>query len=272
VDPYVKDQVEMPHSKSVIGGDTSGVVVAVGGGTECSHLSVGAAVWVQTTGAYAEFAEATCQATGLKPGSLSFTDAGTLPCVAVTSLQCLLATGAPWSNITNVTVAVTSGQGGTGFMALQLAKHVFNATRVVTAAAGDGIQFAKSQGADMVVDYHTSELFAALPDNSVDIVFDNFGAPGTADRAMAKIRAGGVYLVMDTGGGGKISKHPKMGVKQISFGLMDPSDRAKGLDILKPLFEAGTLQPHTQSNFTLNQVKEAFNTKHIYGKLAVIPY
>ena len=60
----------------------------------------------------------------------------------------------------------------------------------------------------------------ALPDNSVDIVYDNYGAKGTADKAMPKIRSGGVYLVLPGGEGGSISKHPKDGVKQIDFGLM----------------------------------------------------
>ncbi len=54
VDPYVIDGVEGPHTKGIIGGDTSGVVVAVGSGADCAHLSVGAEVWVQTKGAYAE--------------------------------------------------------------------------------------------------------------------------------------------------------------------------------------------------------------------------
>ena len=105
-------------------------MVAVGSGSDCSHLSVGSEVWVQTTGGYAEYATATCKSTGLKPSTLTFTDAGTMPCVAVTSLQCWQATGAPWNNITNVTVAVTSGQGGTGILALQLANRVFKAAMV----------------------------------------------------------------------------------------------------------------------------------------------
>ena len=36
----------------------------------------------------------------------------------------------------------------------------------------------------------------ALPDNSVDVVYDNYGAKGTADKAMAKVKPGGVYLVL----------------------------------------------------------------------------
>ena len=123
-----------------------------------------------------------------------------MPCVAVTSLQCLQATGAPWANRTNVTVVITSGQGGTGFIGIQLAK-LLSATNVYTAASGAGIPFVESLGANLVVDFTKQNIFDSLPDDSVDIVYDNYGAPGTADKAMHAIRIGGVFLVMDTGGG-----------------------------------------------------------------------
>lgn len=273
VDPYIIDGVQGLHAKGVIGGDTAGVVVAVGSGADCSHLKEGDRVWVQTKAAYAQYAKATCKSTGIVPAALSLTDAATMPCVGVTSLQCLQATGAPWANRTNVTVVITSGQGGTGFIGIQLARAL-NAAHVVTAASGDGIALAKSLGADWVVDYTKQDLFDVLPEDSVDIVYDNYGAPGTADKAMPAIRAGGVYLVMDTGGGGQISKHPKAGVSQIAFGLMDPSDRAHGLDPLSALFEAGKWVPHTQANYTLQQVPDAFNADvsgKVLGKLAILP-
>ena len=125
-----------------------------------------------------------------------------MPCVAVTSLQCLQATGAPWANRTNVTVVITSGQGGTGFIGIQLAK-LLSATNVYTAASGAGIPFVESLGAHLVVDFTKQNIFDSLPDDSVDIVYDNYGArdPGTADKAVHAIRIGGVFLVMDTGGG-----------------------------------------------------------------------
>ena len=55
--------------------------------------------------------------------------------------------------------------------------HIATAT---TGAAG--IAFVKSLGATFVTDYKVKDIFAALPDNSVDIVYDNYGAEGTADK------------------------------------------------------------------------------------------
>jgi len=274
VNPINIDLVEYPHATGLIGTDVSGTVVNISTGPDCSHLTLGSEVWASVdSGAYAQFVVASCKATGLKPTSLSAIDAGTMPCVGVTSLECLRSTGAPWSNRTNVTVAITSGQGGTGFIGIQLAKAL-SAAHVITAASGDGIDFVKSLGADWVIDYTKQDLFDALPDNSVDIVYDNYGAKGTADKAMHAIRTGGVYLVMDTGGGGTISKHPKPGVTQIAFGLADLSDHTKGLDVLKSLFETGKLKPHTQATFNLTGVTSAFNVDtsgKVLGKLAIVP-
>jgi len=58
------------------------------------------------TGAMAEYAVVNCAQTGLKPKSLNFTEAGTIPLVGFTSLECLTKTGAPWSK-PNLTVVVT---------------------------------------------------------------------------------------------------------------------------------------------------------------------
>lgn len=158
-------------------------------------------------------------------------------------------------------------------MGIQLAKAL-GATRVVTAASGKGIPFVKGLGADVVVDYKQQELFDALPDNSVDVVFDNYGIPGTADKAMHAIRPGGVFLVLEGGLGGKISKHPKPGVKQVAFGLADGSDHTKGLDVLRKIWDEGKLQPHTQQTFGLAGVAAAFTMDKngaVLGKLAIDP-
>jgi hypothetical protein len=69
------------------------------------------------------------------------------------------------------------------------------------------------------------DIFDALPDNSVDIVYDNYGADGTADKAMPKIRSGGVYLLMPHGEcfvsksqkPPCLSAHPKPGVSQVNY-------------------------------------------------------
>eukprot|EP01065_Artemidia_motanka_P000737 TRINITY_DN10340_c0_g1_i1.p1 TRINITY_DN10340_c0_g1~~TRINITY_DN10340_c0_g1_i1.p1 ORF type:complete len:361 (+),score=133.81 TRINITY_DN10340_c0_g1_i1:64-1083(+) len=257
-------------SRGVMGSDVAGTVVEVG--SACGdRIKVGDDVWTASAGTYAEYALATCKQTSVMPKDLSFSDAGTIPIVGGTSLECLQATGAPWAG-PNVTVAITSGSGGTGFMGIQLAKAL-GAARVVTAASGDGIQMVKELGADLVIDYKVQEIFDALPDNSVDIVYDNYGHPGTADKAMHAIRPGGVFLVLEGGLNGTISKHPKPGVKQIPFGLADASNH-EVFDTLTKLFNDGKIRPHTEAVYSFDEVPAAFTKSlsgTVLGKLSVVP-
>jgi len=247
-------------SNGTIGPGGSGVVAALG--PNCHGFSIGDEVWGIPNGAYAGYTVAKCAATGLKPKQLSFAGAG-VSLEGVTSLQCLRRAGAPWQE-KNITVAITSGQGGTGVMAIQLAK-VYGAEHVVTAATGMGIELVKSLGADLVFDYHKVEMFDALLDDSVDIVFDNLGHPGTADKAMHAIRSGGTYVLL-AGGGGVVSKNPKPGVKQLEVLAVDLSNSSYGLDLLAPMFDAGSLKPIISKNYTLAEVPLAF-TNFIGGAI-----
>merc|ERR1712050_785129 len=147
------------------------------------------------------------------------------------------------------------------------------ATRVITAASGAGIEFVKSIGADVVIDYHKEDISDALEDDSVDIVFDNFGAKGTADKIMHAIRSGGTYLVLLGGNGGTISKNPKAGVKQVNFGLFNGGQKEMGM--LKTWFEQSKLKAHVmQPTYGLGEVGQAFNrllSSGVLGKIAVVP-
>jgi len=260
-------------SNGTLGFEGTGVVAVVGTSAACAHFNVGSEVWGFFGAAYAEFAVAECRTLGLKPRLLKFVDAGTIPVVGATSLQSLRMAGAPWTEASNLTLAITSGQGGTGFLAVQLAK-VLGAKRVITAASGPGLQMVRSLGADVVVDYRSQELFDALPDDSVDIVYDNFGKPGTADRAMRTIRNGGLFLLLTGELNGDLSKHPKAGVRQARFNQMNSSDDQAGIDALARLFDAGALKPYTFHSYNLADVPKAFTkllAGGVFGKIAITP-
>lgn len=277
---YVEFGVGCPGAAGTLGMDAAGTIVAIGSGVDL--LKVGDEVWADVggvkgdSGAMAQYALLNEAQTGLKPKSLNFTQAGTIPLVGLTALEMLVKSGAPWGSCgSNCTVVVTSGSGGTGFMSVQLAKHVFNAAHIVSATSGAAnIAFVKSIGADVVVDYKVEEVFAALPDDSVDIVIDNYGAKGTADKAMRTIRAGGTYLILPGGGGGAISKHPKAGVRQINYGLTDSTNHT-GLDSLAAWFDAGKLTAHVYAAFPLVDASKAFAMSkggQVVGKVAVTAF
>ena len=125
-----------------------------------------------------------------------------------------------------------------------------------TGAAGDA--FVRSLGATFVVDYHQQDIFDALPDNSVDIVYDNYGAERTADKAMRVLRPGGVYLLMPHGICYELklqrppclAKHAKAGVSQLNYdtGPDFAAHGQAGLDELAGLVDAGKLRAPLDSS------------------------
>lgn len=258
-----------PH---VLGFDVAGVVVAVGSG--CRRLKVGDAVWADLgkfwplrggeLGAYAEYAIADEAQVGLKPRTMSFIDAASIPLVALTTLQSFRQMGLD-THGANSTVVITSGSGGTGAVAIQMAK-AYGAQKVITACGTTTQAFCAELGADVVVDYHKgkSALWNAAGKDSVDFVYDNYGAKGTADLAMPSLRSpGGVFLLLP-GKDAKLSAHPRPGVKQINFGLCDSSDHAD-LDALGALADAGHLAASVSHTFPLERVVAAFNVSYAGG-------
>jgi len=265
-------------SPKVLGFDVAGTVVEVGSG--CTRLKLGDEVWADLgqsgvfhhliqLGAWAEYAVADESQVGLKPKSFSALEAAALPLVGLTDLQALRMAGAPWPDRRNFTVAITSGSGGTGTPAIQMAK-AWGASRIVTAASASHAALLKSLGATDVVDYHDSSLWDFLGNDSVDIVYDNYGAPGTADAAMAAIRSGGVFIFLP-GKGGDVSKNPKPGVRQINFGLCD-SSKHEDLDALRTLADAGNLTSVVQQSLPLEEIVQALSivlAGHVVGKLGI---
>mmetsp|Transcript_159041 Transcript_159041/g.506528 ORF Transcript_159041/g.506528 Transcript_159041/m.506528 type:complete len:130 (-) Transcript_159041:191-580(-) len=108
-----------------------------------------------------------------------------------------------------------------------------------------------------------------LSENSVDIVYDNYGGAGTADAAMKSIRPGGVFVFLP-GKGADVSKHPKAGVKQINFGICD-SSKYEDLDALKSFAEGG-LKAVVDQSFALEDIAKAFDASlhgHAIGKIGI---
>ena len=295
VNPSDVDQVEGGQCSSGCGVDLAGTVVSCPG---CASLQVGDEVWGVGIKSYAEYVLAPEIGLGLRPQSISFVEAGSIPQVGLTSYLCLkrtgastppgtpLASGNPWTKL-NITVVVTAGSGGTGFIGIELAK-AWGATNIITASTGDGIAFCYSLGATLVIDYKEQDIFDAIPDDSVDYVYDNYGEEGTADIAMRTIRSGGVYLLLPHGecfssksqAPPCLSGSPKEGVSQFNYFTWPDyyTYSAMGLDEMAGMFDAGVLTPRIDSVYLMSDIAAAFNrsagngaggTSSHYGKIAV---
>lgn len=264
----------LPAVHYTLGIDVAGEVVALGPG--CSErIRVGDRVFATgIAGGMAEYAVRPEFLCGRLADSVDLTAAGTLPTVAMTSYGALHSAGAPWTQ-PNMTVLVTAGAGGTGYTAIQLAKAL-GAARVVTAASADHLPFLRSLlgPADLVVDYHTTDVFDAVPDRSVHVVLSNHKSNSSAARAMSKLTSpGGVYVTLD----GDTTTHVPHGVRQVAYDLFDPSEAVQATKYIEAVashLADGSLRAAVEQTFGFADIRDALELMargHVASKLAVVP-
>lgn len=276
INPDELSILSTPLVHYTLGIDVAGTVASVGPGV--TRFSVGDRVWsAGVRGGMAEFTTRPALTCGQVPAGVDLAAAATLPTVAMTSLGALRSAAAPWNATSNVTVLITAGTGGTGYMAVQLAKAL-GAARVVTAATGPGLAFARSLGADVVIDYLEGSVFDAVGDGSVDVVLSNHKSNSSALRAMAKLKSGaggGVYVTLD--GDMAPSSDVPAGVRQVEYDLFHPSEAVRCvsyLDQLGAMLADGTITAHVQQTYGYEQAVEALGVEaqgHVLTKLSVMP-
>jgi NADPH:quinone reductase-like Zn-dependent oxidoreductase len=245
-----------------LGLDVAGVVVAVGDGV--TRFSPGDEVWADMfAGGYGGFAEYVCaseRAFVHMPAGLSFVDAATVPHSAVLALQALEGRG-PIRPRARVLI---NGAGGmVGPWAIQLAK-VLGASHVTGVDAPDRFDLMRRAGADELIDY-TAEDFRDRGER-YDLIVD-IAATRSVLSFRRALTGGGTYMLVARGlfgffqaavVGGIVSlfgsKH--MGV----FGWV-PS-RAKELDRIGAMIDAGEVRPIIDRVVPFEQVAEALDLVH----------
>lgn len=115
-----------------------------------------------------------------KPSSLTHTQAASIPLVALTALQAFdKAEKSILGGLRGKTVFVPAGLSGTGSIALQLAKNIFGAGKVITTVSTAKVpQVEKYLGTgvvDQIIDYKTQDVIKEIPKGSVDFMFDTIG-------------------------------------------------------------------------------------------------
>lgn len=168
-----------------LGSDLSGTVAAVGSGV--SELATGDQVFgvtnTQFLGAYAEYAVASAGMLAKKPNSLSYAEAASVPVVAVTAWQGLFEHARLEAG---QTVLIYGAAGNVGAYAVQLARWA--RLRSIATAGTKDIQYVRSLGADIVLDYHTQRFEEEVKD--VDAVLDLVGGEMQI-RSFQVLRSGG---------------------------------------------------------------------------------
>ena len=124
------------------------------------------------------------------PDHLSFEEASTLPCAAVTAWNALVDKGGLKAGDT----VLALGTGGVSIFALQFA-NLFGARAIVTSSSDEKLERARSLGASETINYSRTpewqkEVLKLTDGNGVDHVIE-VGGPDTLDKSIDAARMGG---------------------------------------------------------------------------------
>ena len=135
------------HLPLVLGYDMAGVVVKTG--PKVTKLKVGDPVYAYLLwgGGWAEYCISNETESAIKPKSLNFVEASSVPLAALTAWQAF--ESAKLQNGT--TVLIHGGSGGVGSFAIQIAKA--RGARVIATASAANQDVLKQLGADVAIDY-----------------------------------------------------------------------------------------------------------------------
>lgn len=172
----------------VLGHDVAGVITQVG--ADVRDFEVGDEIYSRPRdlriGTFAEQIAIDADDVALKPGSLSFAEAGAVPLVALAAWQALVevADVKPGQK-----VLVHAGAGGLGSTVIQVAKHL--GAHVATTASSKDVEKVRALGADVVVDYTAQDFTEVL--SGYDVVLDSLGAD-SLERSLTVLRPGGLAI------------------------------------------------------------------------------
>jgi len=191
-----------PRFPYKIGYDAAGTVAAIG--PSVTTLQVGDEIYSRIPSDYkgsaAEYALSQEYAVAKKPASLSFTQAASIPLAGLTALQAMrIADSQLEGGLEGKTVFVPAGLSGTGSIAVQLAKNVFGAGKVITTLSTGKIAKAKELLADdgtlQIVDYTKEDVVKAVGRGQVDYMFDTMGQ---TLKVLPILKSGGVIVSIGT--------------------------------------------------------------------------
>jgi len=172
----------------ILGHDVAGVVVKAG--PRVRQFKVGDEVCARTDdfriGTFAEFVPVKEASLALKPRGLTMDEAASIPLVALTAWQAL-AEKAKLKR--GQKVFIQAGSGGVGTFAIQLAKHL--GATVATTTSATNVEFVKSLGADVVIDYKTQDFEDVLRD--YDVVLNSQDGK-TLEKSLRVLKDGGKLI------------------------------------------------------------------------------
>ncbi len=269
---------------AILGLDGAGVVEAVG--AEVTRFRPGDEVWYcdgglgGEPGNYAEYHIVDEAVVQPKPDSIDFIEAAAAPLVLLTAYEALFDRAGMREGRT---VLVHAGAGGVGHVAIQLAK-IAGARVITTVGTEEKADFARSLGADAVINYKEQDLLEAVMEWSggrgVDIVLDTVGPETFKASIPAVAHYGDLVTLLDPGAvewKEARNRNLRIGFELMLTPLLSnlPEARAHQGEILRSCadwIDAGRLKIHVSRTYPLEQAADAhrlIEDGHVQGKLVL---
>ncbi|EPQ55973.1 NAD P-binding protein [Gloeophyllum trabeum ATCC 11539] len=288
-----KGQYPLGHKDNVVpGSDMAGEIIAVGadvagfkkGDRVCANFALdhvygdvneqikNTGLGAPIDGVLTEYRNFPAHSLVHIPAHLSYVEASTLPCAALTAYNAL---NGPTPLKAGDTVLV-QGTGGVSIFALQLAK-ASGATVIATSSSDAKLKVAKELGADHLINYKQTpdwekEVLRITEGRGVDHVVE-VGGPGTLMKSLASVRyAGWVHVIGFVAGAGDTSNAPVVALSKAAMirGILIGS--RDQFEAMNRLIVANKLKPIVDKVFSFEEAQEAYayleSQKHV-GKVVI---
>ena len=254
----------------ILGNDVAGVVVKVG--SRVKRFKPGDEVYARPDkdriGTFAEFISMKEDDVAHKPKNLTMEEAASIPLVGLTAWQVLVER----ANLKKgQKVLIHAGSGGVGMFAIQLAKHL--GATVATTAGTENLDWVKSLGADILIDYKKEDFETIL--HGYDVVLNSLNR-GTLEKSLRVLKHGGKLISIsgppdpgfakDIGASWilrlvmglmsyRIRKEAKR--RHVSYSFLFMRANGDQLREITSLIESGVIRPVVDRVFPFESTKEA---------------
>lgn len=269
----------------VLGHDLAGTVVKAG--PRVRGFRPGDEVYARADdfriGTFAEYIAVKEGSLAHKPANLSMEEAASIPLVALTAWQVLVETARLKKG---QKVFIQAGSGGVGSIAIQLARHL--GAFVATTTSTGNVEWVKSLGADVVIDYRKQDFAAELRD--YDVVLNSLGSD-ELEQSLQVLKPGGHLISISGPPTPEFAADQKLAwpLRQVlcllSHGIRKKAKRrgihytfvfmrASGSQLgeISSLIESGVIKPAVDRIFPFNSVAEALayvETGRAKGKVVI---
>ncbi|MGH9946811.1 MAG: zinc-dependent alcohol dehydrogenase family protein [Pyrinomonadaceae bacterium] len=205
------------------------------------------------------------------PDHLSYAEAATLPCAALTAWNALVVSG----RLRAGEIVLTLGTGGVSIFAIQFAK-LFGAHVIATSSSDEKIEKLKALRADETINYRQTEnwdkaVLELTNKRGVDHVIEVGGAGTLAKSINAARVSGHIAMIgaLDTEG---TFNHVPIFMKALRLQGIFIGSKAMFIDMLRAVEYHG-LRPVIDKEFVFDQIRDALNYMQSgshFGKIVII--